>query len=449
MYNLTTYFGDQDLSVEHKGNATFFNLYSGLIVYRPYVDLILLILTVGMIILLLSQWLRKKELAFKSFIPALLFNVLMLVLAVICGMAIEWLIKIVYPHYFQFYAGQFYNHKAYLVVVVGLALILQGTVGKKIYGFLEHKAYMSSVIVLWLSMTIGIYFAASTAAYLLLWPLFFLVAVYVAIEFIPSIGSRPWASYLWIIPLAVTAGLWTVAIHSLFLAFSLTMLTVPLALLVLLFMLMPVLLEDVWKDKRLLTSLGTTVTLLALIYGHLTSTATASRPLPSHLDYLVDQNDSTAYWISNNKEIDEGNSGVLQGAEMNEVSIPWLVKRWALMTDLQPFTPIEVQVDSTGKDYSFVNNALQTFIKFDNMEGVEMVTVNEDIINTDKGKNTFYLTLYGYSGDTIDIKLDKPQDVLPELTISFYNEGLPRKDILPDNYMRTGGQFITTYKLEN
>jgi hypothetical protein len=452
MYNLVRYFGNADLSFKEESNATFFNFYAIFVVYPSGWDLLFIIMTGLFTFLLIGRWMKKKKVKFTRFLGALGGMLMTIIIAYFIGIGLEWLVKTIYPHYFQFYVGQFYNHKSYLLLIVGLSILIQCLFGKKIYQLVGRETYFSAVLLLWLVFAISVYSVASTATYLFVWPLIAVSSFLLWMEYFPKLQLKSWAFLTYLIPGLIVIGFWTIVIHSLFLAFSLEMLELTLAMLVLVMLLLPAFVPELWKNIKLLTSVGVVIVLIASTYGCFTSTPTSNRPLPAHLDYIVNQNDSMAYWASLDKVLSEGNIAWLENAKLKEINLPWQVKRWVLEASEKVFNPIEITSDSTNtttKKLTVVNNSLQTILYLPGTDRVEGVYFNEEkVYSSTDDVADFSLTLYGYNYDTVSYRVESLEGVTPEIRLTHINLGMPGEDVIPENFMRTGGRSITTFKIQ-
>jgi hypothetical protein len=450
MYNLVQYFGDFEFDqIESTGNATFFNMYPLLIVYPASWDVILLLITSILVVLNLLKRIKTAEKPLPVLLRGLATMISFLILIIGAEYLLLTIIETIYPQYFKFYSGQFYNHKWYLVSMVGIGVFLYPLIP----GWFKIKKMdhmLLSVYVIFLAATIGFYMTIPTATYLIMIPLLFLAitdGVFLNVK-------NQWISknkgYLFLIPAIVALGLWSPSVHSIFLAFSLEGLIAPAILLGVFIPFIACCSADLWESKW--TSwIGIGLTIITLIGGHLTSTPDEKRPVQSHLNYYVDLIDSTAYWYTND-EVNEGNAGELNEADTLSLFVPYKTNVIASRAELFSNTPpIEILRDSLSpnsnvKAFSLPITATMAQIDIDNDDNILSFLIEGEEAVSDYGIR--FISLYGYRGDTLDFKITVKEDIPLDIGIAMADIGIPRKDILPVEYMRTGGRTIS-YRRES
>ena len=444
MYKMVQYFGDADFNtITRQGNATFFNLYTALIAYPGSFDLILLFLTFLLVLLNLVKRIKSEEKSIINLLKGL--GVQVLVILITAGLAYLILqgLKSIYPHYFKFYSGQFYNHKWYLLSTTGIGLMIYAAISNWAFKG-KVELITTSMYVLFLAMTVGFYFAIPTGTYLVMVPLL----TFAVIDAITLYVKNTWIDknkyILYLIPLIVALGLWIPSIHTIFLAFSLTGLMGPAVLIALFIPFISSSTASLWNEKKwmLWTSLG--LTLFSFIGGHWTSSASQDRPVQSHLNYYVNQSEGKAYWYTND-EVNEGNAGVLEENDTVTINIPYETKAIASAADVNAYAPtIELLEDSLATEnigfYLPVTGTMAQ-LYFKNQDDITALKINGDEIPRDNGGR--YITLYGFKGDFIHCEVVMKDDVSLDLGIAITEMGLPLNDILPVEYMRTGGRSIT------
>ena len=124
MLALTRHFANTDLSNTKSHNASFFNFLGFLIVYPSSLDLVILIAALAFIAFLLFNSFRKNTIGPKSFGLSFLLIVLSVVLTAGLSFGLGKLLLSIYPQYEDFYAGQFYNHKWYLITCIGISILV-------------------------------------------------------------------------------------------------------------------------------------------------------------------------------------------------------------------------------------------------------------------------------------------------------------------------------------
>ena len=124
MLALTRHFANTDLSNTKSYNASFFNFLGLLIVYPSSLDLVILIAALAFIAFLLFNSFQKKTIGPKSFGLSFLLILISVVLTAGLSFGLGKLLLSTYPQYEAFYAGQFYNHKWYLLTCIGLSILV-------------------------------------------------------------------------------------------------------------------------------------------------------------------------------------------------------------------------------------------------------------------------------------------------------------------------------------
>ncbi|NNF35349.1 MAG: M28 family peptidase [Saprospiraceae bacterium] len=445
MYNLVQYFGDYEFDeIDKTGNATFFNMYPLLIAYPSSWDIILLLITTILVVLNLLKRFKTIEKPLPKLLRGLAILISFMILLIGSEYLLLTIIEAIYPHYFKFYSGQFYNHKWYLVAMLGIGVFLYPIIpGWFKIRKMDHM--MLSVYIIFLAATIGFYMTIPTATYLMMIPLLMLAitdGVYLNV-------SSHWISknkgFLFLITAIIALGLWTPAVHSIFLAFSLEGLIAPAILLGIFIPFIACCSVDLWESKW--TSwIGICITIIALIGGHVTSTPDEKRPVQSHLNYYANLIDSTAYWFTND-EVNEGNAGELNEADTISLFIPYKTKAIGSKAELiSNAPPVRVLQDSLAsnsklKSFKLPMTATMAQINIDNDKNILSFLVEGEEAVSDYGIG--FISLYGFRGDTLDVKITVKEDIPLDLGITMVDIGLPRKDILPVEYMRTGGRTIS------
>jgi hypothetical protein len=442
MYNLVQYFGDYEFEyVESEGDATFFNMYSSLILYPSAWDIILLILTCLLVVFNLIKRMKMVDKAPFILLRGLAVLISFLILMVAAQHLLITIIENTYPHYFKFYSGQFYNHKWYLVALVGIGVFLYPFIP----GWFKIKSkddVLLSIYVIFLALTISFYMAAPTGTYLIMIPLLILAIVDGVVLYVKKDKVSRHSGLFLLLPVIIALGLWVPTVHSVFLAFSIEGMVAPAILLAIFIPFIAYCTPDFWRYKWT-PLLGLGLVFFSLIGGHLKSSPSESRPVQSHLNYYVNQSDSTAYWYTDD-EINEGNVGELENADTVSLFVPYQTRAFASMTEMIQNTPevemFEISDTSGVKSFKLPVTATMSQLNIEDGKNIKSFLINGEEAVSDYGLG--FVTLFGFEGDTIDVEFKLKENRPFEIGIAMVEIGLPQRDLLPAEYIRTGGRCI-------
>ncbi|MGI4873505.1 MAG: M20/M25/M40 family metallo-hydrolase [Janthinobacterium lividum] len=234
-----------------------------------------------------------------------------LLLLVALAWVLTQLVVVAYPHYEVFYDHAFYNVRTYHLALVALGTALWGVYYAALLRWLRPDSLVGGALLVMAGLQAAVQAGAPTSSFLLGFPLLFGAAGWwwslrraqPAGRTAPA-GPSPLA-WLLVLPavallapglsfLLVAAGLGPlVLVSAVFLA-------------LLLGLLLPVLLPTLrptsgsgLRGHWALPGLSGLVAVGALVAGHARSAPTAALPQQTHLLYMLDNDASRAYWVSN------------------------------------------------------------------------------------------------------------------------------------------------------
>ncbi len=444
MYHLVKHFANIDLSNVVSHNASFFNLFTSLIIYPASWDLFFLILTLLLVCFVLYKLFVTEKLKIKSTLWAMLNLIFVLVLM---GAAMKLLSSMLfkfYPQYDVFYAGQFYNHKIYIITIVSSTVFVMWL---RTYFYSKKHNYINlkvASLILLLCFTIAFYFLLPTATYFMSIPTLALaLIVWAQIK-----GNKRSAIYKYVIPFAlitVPLAIWSPVINNLFLAFSLSNMIGPAILSCIICLGIILTFDSIWSDEKVVPSACLILFFGSLIWAHMTSKPTSDKPLPSSLIYNYDIDNVEAHWISNDDRINIGNQDILQTDKIIEVKIPYLSKRLGIISNVDPHIVTQVVEPDSLNEFDFKltydHEVFQTRIYIENVKNIKSLSINNQSAFVSKdGDVEATIDVYGLTQDSLEIKITKhnfSEEVGFDISSKFL--GLPGKDIIPDNAIRQDG----------
>jgi hypothetical protein len=444
MYHLVKHFANVDLSNVVSHNASFFNLFTSLIIYPASWDIFLLIITILLVCFVVYKLYKTEELKIKSTLWAML-NLIFVFVIMSAGMKLLSIILFrFYPQYEVFYAGQFYNHKIYIITIVSSTVFVMWL---RAYYYSKKHNYINlkvASLILLLCFTVVFYFSLSTATYFMSIPTLVLsLIVWAQIK-----GNERNVIYKYVIPLAlitVPLAIWSPVINSLFLAFSLSNMIGPAVLSCIICLGIILTFDSIWSDEKVVPSACLILFLGSLIWAHMTSQPTSEKPLPSSLIYNYNINNDEAYWISNDDGINIGNQDILQTEKFIEVKIPYLLKKLGNISNVGPHIITHVvepdSLDVFDFKLSYDHEVFQTRIYIDNVSNIKSLSINnQSAFESKDGDDKATIDVYGLTQDSLELKITK-YDIYKDVDLDISSRflGLPGKDILPDNAIRRDG----------
>jgi|GEM_PF-688268 len=451
MYHLTEHFANSDLSNVVSHNASFFNVFTYLVIYPSTWNLFLLLFTALLIVVTIYKLYVLNSLKIKSILWALVSLIFILVVVGVSMKLLGGLLFAVYPQYEVFYAGQFYNHKIYIFTTVSIAVLVTSLV---LYWYKRENDFknikVASLVIL-LCFTLVFYIFLPTATYFMSIPTLILTSgLLLNIKFQKDIYRYTLPFLVIIIPLSI----WVPVVNTLFLAFSISNMIGPAILTFIICLGLILTFEDMWKSDRVLPFISIAIICVSMVWAHLTSQPTTEKPLPSSLIYHYNIDTDISHWISNDDISNIGNQEYFDD-DFVEVNIPYKVTKLGIVNDVKPFVKTKVELGDTMGNFDFKltydDEVFQTRIYIENVENVKSFNVNDErafVKGDSKGKLT--MEIYGLTQDSLQLgltKIDEGKEV--ELHISSRFLGLPVKDILPDNAVRQDGyiEIVRTVRI--
>ena len=248
MYLMAKHFGNVDISNTRTHNASFFNFLGGLIMYPSSWDIYLLIMTCFLVLLCLYWAIIKRSMSWLSLFMALVHVLIGLVLVVLLCTGFGYVLMKMYPQYTEFYSGQYYNHKWYLLTVIGVCVLVISLVFKLFIKRNNAQALKVAILLVLLILAVLFYIYIPTGTYFMVFPL-----VALSLSFLIKGSKVSKVTYantvglfvLSIIPIAI----WAPVIINIFLAFSLKMLAAPGILTLLLLSAVFICFDSIWSES--------------------------------------------------------------------------------------------------------------------------------------------------------------------------------------------------------
>ena len=448
MLALTRHFANIDLSVTKTHNASFFNFLGLLIIYPSSWDLIILIAALAFIALLLVQSFRQDIISAKSFSLSFLLIVASVILSALLSFGLGKLLLSIYPQYEEFYAGQYYNHKWYLITCIGISILITSLLNRKPVLTNNPNSFKAAVLLFLALLCVTFYLFIPTATYFMLYPMIALsIYYYIASRRQErSIASAYLAS---IVPLA----LWLPVITLFFLAFSLVGLPMPTIHVTIIALSTMVVFDKLWTSSALMSYVGLATILISMLGGHLSSTPTAAHPLPSDLFYNYNTLSGEAHIATTDRHINIGNEGYLSEAKRSQLKVPHNRTYWNVATEVQPSVAIpQVVYDSLQANMAQIINtdvSYNTRIHIPEPANVAALYINGQEIFTGRDSDeSVLIEAFAVVSDTMTIRIEK-RDPTVEQTIGVNSNfaTLPFEDVLPNNAIRGEGYTGIVYEL--
>lgn len=442
MHLLTKHFANTNLSKTKTHNATFFNFLGFLIIYPSSWDIFLLILVVLFVSYLLFELFKNKRITPKTFFISLLLIIITFLISAAVAFGLSKLLYILYPQYDVFYAGQFYNHKWYIWVCIGIALLSNSLIIKTTYLQKHTESIKAAILVFLCLLTIVSYIFITTATYFILYPTLALaIYFYITIKR-PSIKFGKLITYaLSIIPFS----LWLPVIITFFLAFSIVGLSLPTLLICLISFGSIILFDKLWTQTRIVEYFGAAAIFFGLLIAHLFSSPTQEKPLPSSLFYNYNVSSGEAKWATEDNLINIGNESFLNGASFSEILLPHPRKYWNKKTTVQPHVAIpRILIDTTHKStFNIVSNEeiYLTRLYLEQPTNVDALYINgQEVFSKRALDQSIVIDAYAMLADSMQITITKKDDMIPQkIKINSNFRSLPIKDQLPANALRVDG----------
>lgn len=451
MLALTKHFANTDLSVTKTHNATFFNFLGLLIIYPSSIDIFILILSLIFIGFVLFTSYKSGQWNIKSFA----FSFGMILLSVIVSAALSYGLgkaaMSVYPQYESFYAGQFYNHKWYLVTVIGICILIAALCAKVVKLKENYKSFNAAALLFLGILSIVFYLVIPTATYFMLYP-----SISLALYFFFSTKEREDKSNKFLaygaslIPLVM----WLPTIVLFFLAFSLEGLPMPAIHVSIIAVSTMVLFREIWTPSSLLSYSGMAVIIASLLMAHLTSSPTKEHPLPSSLFYHYNVTSGQAKLGNDDRHINIGNEEFLKGAERTEMRMPYIGTFWNVATDIKPHVAIpQIIRDSLdGNVIKIVSNeeVYNTSFRIEKPSNIKSLYLNGQEVFVDRETDArMTIESFGMNVDTMTLRIIRRNSSGKQaISIGSHFMSLPFEDRVPENALRSEAYTVIVQDVE-
>ena len=292
--SLVRHFGNISLAQTKGPDYTFFNpIGSWLVRYPASWNLVLTLLTAGLLLSVAAWVRRRQQLSWPGLLGGTLVWLGALLLLLVAGWGLLALVKAFYPYYQAFYEGTFYNVAAYQVALLAVG----GALFTAYYGWfirrLRPDTLVGGALLMTLVLLALLQWRAASSAFLLAFPVLFLSLAWgLRLRWGPS----ALADTLLALPAVALLGQTLYLLLVIFGGGLLGLLGL-LVLALLLGLLLPVLLPVIGRSL-VLPGVALAGSLVALVVGHLTSQPSADQPQQTHLYYALDTDQHRAYWLS-------------------------------------------------------------------------------------------------------------------------------------------------------
>jgi len=303
---LAQHFGNMPLDDLRSADSVYFDAPGLGLVHYPVSRVLplcgILILLFAMV---LSLGLKSGELRVaRTALGALAFLIIVPVLAGICQLL--WIgIRRLHPEYDTLLQGDTYNSHWYLLAFVMLVIGLFGFMQSGIRRWICPMELALGVLLCWLLFLVAASIGLPGASFLFFWPLAPLLLVF-GILFWRRNQNTSLPMYLGLILLGAAPGILMLAplIKALFIGLTPQLVGVVMAVLVILLgLLVPLI--DLLLHRLLLPWLALAAGILFLVIGSFTSGFDTEHPRPNNLFYAMDGSTGKAFWLSQDKNLDE------------------------------------------------------------------------------------------------------------------------------------------------
>ena len=448
MLALTRHFANTDLSVTKTHNASFFNFLGSLIIYPASWDIFMIIAALAFIAFLLFKSFKEGLISGKSFGLAFLLIVGSVVIAAVLSFGLGKLLLSIYPQYEEFYAGQFYNHKWYLITCIGISILISSLLNRKSLMSEKPYSFKAAVLLFFGLLCIVFYLFIPTGTYFILFPTIAL-SIYYFIASRSDLGSVISAYVASIVPLAM----WLPVVTIFFLAFSLVGLPMPTIHVTLIVLSTMVVFDKLWTSSGLMRYIGLAAILISIAGGHLSSNPTAEHPLPSDVFYNYNTLSGEAHIATTDKHINIGNEQYLSDAKRSQLKVPYNRTYWNVATDIQPTVVIpHVIYDSLQSNMArIINNdvAYNTRLHIPEPSNVAALYINGQEIFLDRDRDeSMIIEAFAMLSDTMTIKIEKRNPTVSQtIGVNSNYATLPFNDVLPNHAIRGEGYTAIIYEL--
>lgn len=452
MASLTKHFSNINLNNTVTHNASFFNFLGYLTIYPASLDIFILLITLLLICYHFYLEFKSNPTLLKNVILGFITQIILLLIISGCSYYLGNLLLKLYPHYSIFYSGQFYNHKTYCISSISIAIFMTSLSCYLIRKKISLQAFQSSSIILLGLISIAFYIMMPTATYFICLPTLSLVLSLLIKRRTTTTSLQIILPFIGIlIPLAI----WTPVVQNIFLAFSLKGLFGPAILCFIIYIGIIIANDAIWQQSKGLMGFSCLLLILSLGYGHITSQPTTDKPLPSSLIYNHNINDNKSHWVTNDGFVNIGNKNILNSPKVTSINLPSPVKRWTKETSIMsPIKITTIQNDTLNLSrvkLKYNDEAFHSRIYFNDATNVKSMNINgHTLIENAKLKQNIMIEIYGITQDSTHIEIEK-QDIQKKCHFNLENRflGLPQKDVIPSNSIRTDGysSIVRTIKM--
>ncbi|MCX6581038.1 MAG: M20/M25/M40 family metallo-hydrolase [Candidatus Aminicenantes bacterium] len=444
--NFARHFGRLTIDKTNKPDLVFFNpIGSWLVLYPGWLQLPLVLVMVLLYLLYLFLGIKQKQ----STVKGLTGGFFLYLSAIISICILYWLvqsgIRALYPHYSRYYSYNFYNIDFYFYMMVGLVVGLFSTFYFLLFKKLKTANLQAGAITLFIIPAIFLYLVTPTAAYMMIYPLIFILLAGIITQVFKLSEAEKYRRYALLQLLAAlpAIALYVPQVRMLFTAFSLENGVISVGLLlILLGFLIPQFKAAYHLSKYALPALALLAAIAAFIGAHITSTPSPTRPLQTNLIYCLDADTQKTIWVSGNKQTDEWNQWFFKKSRIGTAIYPG-DRELYLTNDAPPATlppPVlnllEDRVDNNGRQLHFnLSSARQAQIMtllFPGDAGITYMEIDgkpvgtgEQGIHPDKKPGGYTLVYYGIPPEGIDIFMRCKPGVKISLEVVESKLGLP------------------------
>lgn len=436
MYLMAKHFANCSLeNIPDDRDASFFNFYGNLVIYPSQWDLPLLILTLIFILTIVYRdW---SNIGLIAILKCLAIWIGVLLSIIIINTAISYLLFTVYPQYALFYTGQYYNHKWYILVSVGIALLIlyyaQRYFLKKNLSLVANKAGL----ILLCTLACVIYIFLPTANYLFCIPLFAILIHQLISNNLKSQLAQTFTNYsISLVPLGILGPI----IITLFLAFSIKLLFVPGLIIAVL----AISLSIVFKNLTSNTSLKVIAWVFIIsgfLVAHLLAKATATQAIPSNLHFTYNVDSQSSHWVTNNPSTNIGNSKILKNASFQNIDLPYSSQKLAIQSELKPNVNIpQIKTDSTAHKFIAYkkDNSFRSILYIPQTKNIKSLKIDQQPVLENQNQELI-IDIYGMGQDSLTVEYALNDYSIPvEFKLNTMIRKMPENQEIPENVLRTG-----------
>ena len=455
MYLAAQHFVNTDLDVVHDGNATFFNFYGAFVYYRSSIDLFLIIIGLILSLLAIARILKQEPTTMGKFLASFftLLIATLIILGIVFGLSIS--IKSLYPHYATFYAHQYYNHEWYLLAGIGLVAFAGIQTSSIVINKWGVSNFKITILVLLAMLSIGIYLNLTTGAYLFIIPMMCASCVFL---FPKNKSSDLFSTGIGVILLIIILGIWVFLSHTLYLAFSITILAGAVVPSLLFFYLLSgIFYTENRSLKHIVSVLGLGLFVVSMVAAHIKSKPTQEKPLLTDLSLYHHSWDGKSYLASNDDHIYFSHPPDMSKPTA-ETANDYIAKN-ILVKDVENinFSPLLSTVDTLYSDkdkhYKLINpeRTENTRILIYDVSNVDSLFVNGALNKSFKPNATgrYFSPMFGVALDSAVVRIVK-KDLSKPVTLEVHNvyRGFLNDIPIPDNAIWSHPTTRILYRLE-